>query len=492
MRLGNVSLVLAWVGLLLSAPGTGHASGTRFLAGTWISPLATFSLRPLAGLVASPADTPEVEALWVGEVEGLGAASLNVIFFPGLTAEGAGDPAALARIQAEVVASLERAEPLSARSLPADHPSGRGFEMELSVWHQLEQGPRAMYMLQRQVEAPDGVYNLTAYCLAEAKDKLRPAFLASFDSFRVMDETSRATPEELVLDAGFRFSRGELGDAERLASRVKGDAPFRDRVAALRIRLACLVAMGRLEEAYALARSLVELWLRDDRPFSAHYAWLLQRGLGDFRRGLDRATGAEVVPEARAALAGLALDAWALPASLVPPRISELQDKFLAALRRANLRHLRDDEANTKAVLPSLEAAAKEVEDFLVRYEALAATGAAAPGPGDENMSWLSTSLWIPLTAAVRARDRARLSGILERWSRILGRASGGKGFDPAKALAGRTEALLGLAGSPVREIAYRIGTAASEVLEQEARRVLAAKGLPGLAELAVGAGPGP
>lgn len=463
----------------MGALGVAHAAP---LGDLWVSPLATFQIRPPAGLQAVPDETPEVQVLFLGTLGDLGPVSMNVIFFPGRDPSFTADEATARRVQGEVVSEMDGAQSLEVRALPADHPSGRGIEMEFLVFQQIGAERRAMVMRQRQLQAPDGFYNLTAYGLETSWPELRKIVEASLDSFRLMDETAGATGEELVLDATFRFSRGDIESAVQLASRVRKDAEFRHRVAAYRIQLAGSLAMGATEEAQELVRPYIDLWTDDPRPFSAHHSWSLRRGRAEFLRNLRLLESSKLPIEDRATLAAVALATWAGPPEAVPPRLSELQDRFYATMKAANMRHSRDNEANWEALEAVARRVAEEVSDYLVRYEASLETGRVKPGYQEEGFQWLGSSLPLALAYRVRHQDRAGFLELLERYGRLHARIPGASALhDPVAELRARSDELMKLSDQPFREIEYRISSVSGQALLDRTRALLDEGGLRAL-----------
>lgn len=472
-RLAGLALVLASG---LWAKGPAPALGPVFLG-----PSGAFRIQPVAGLAELAEETNELQAVFVGEVPGAGPASINVLFFPSVDKIDLSE-AALEATQREVERSLQQATALGARPLPPGHPSGRGLEMEFTVMQQLGEQSTRMYMLQRQVEGPGGLYNLTAYCLDGSRETLAPALKLALDSFQSLEETPGAGPEELVLDATFRFAGGEIEKAVSLASRVGESAPFPARVASLRIRMAGLMALGRFEDAESLVRPLSEAWVRDGRPFSLHYAWLLGRGVVDFQKNLARVKAAGMPPEGRAALAAVALATWAGPPDQVPPHLTRVQDQFYRALAEANEAHPKDDAKNWAVLQKPFEAAVKEVDEFLVRYEGQVASGEATPTATDPDFAWLTSSLSFPLVAAVRAGDKPRYQKILQRYEAIYKKVPGAEAVsDPLGDLRIKATHLMTIAKASFRELDYRLWQISGQTLFDRTLSMLRQGGLKSL-----------
>lgn len=471
--------MLLLVAVLLSGPAVAGPD----LAEAWVSPLASFRIRPIAGLRPVPEETPEVEVVFVGYTKEHGPLSMNVIFFPGDPDVTDFSEPSLRRVQSEVVRSMDRAQPLEVRALPPEHPDGPGFELDFLLVQMTPEGEQAMFMIQRQVHAPDGVYNITLFCLEAQRERLREAIQASLDSFEVLDETRNATPEELVLDATFRFSQGQLEDALELAGRVGPGDPFPARVAASRLRMAASLALGRLAEVEGMILPFIELWARDDRPFSAHYAWLLRRGRHTYKKDLEELAAEGLPADVGATLAGVALTRWAGPPDQIPPRLTRVQDEFYAALKDANFRHPRDDAANWAAIGPALDRAVKEVSEFLVRYEAQAAVGAVTPTWDAPDFQWITSALPMALAHAVHAGARARYADLLARYRRVLARLPGAGIHDPVAPLEAAADGLFARRGAPYRELDFRMRIAGGEALIEQARMILEQGGFAALDE---------
>lgn len=474
--LGALALLVAWAGAEAAPLELGE---------TYLDPRGGFQYRPLAGLAPTPEATPGSRSLHVGVLGEHGPVSVNVLLTPRGAPPSPYTPGRVQRIAEEVAASLFDARATGSRVLPEGHPNGVGFEMQLEVTQAVGEAGQQMFMLQRQVDAPEGIYSLTGYCLSASQQAVAPALRESFDSFRVLDPTHEASPEELVLDASFRFSVGDLDGAAALASRVSEGAAFPLRAAASRVRLLAEVGRGNFDAALERGREWRDLWARDGRGFSKYYAGLLTRGLGWFRAELGRLATSELGDGERAALGTVLFAAWAGPADLVPPPLSERQDAFYAQLDVANRAHPRDDEAHWRAVEPTLAAAAAEVEASLAAFRDQEKAGGVEGR--DQHLRWFAASMHLSLLDALRAEDEARFLVSLATYREAHARDGvAHAAHDPTAALRGSWKRLVAEAQlRSVRDLAASLWEISGRSLYARARALVEAEGLAGLDALA-------
>lgn len=468
------------LGLLLALcllPCSGLRAGPVHLGDPFPISAGRFTIRPLEGMRFQPPNTPGVEAFFVGEIEDRGPSTMLVLYLPevgGLPTTEKGAEAHLA----EVAEGLDDAAPLGVRLV-----EGGGVEMDFEITQLVGGTPRRMYMIQRQLEAEEGLYSLTAVCLKESAAELGEALQRCLASFTATGRgapaaaplpTPRDAADRLRL-AGALIPQGRLQEAHDLAAGMEDSAPFLERVGAFRVRFAALLGMARFPEARALVGPYVGLWRGDDRAFSAHYSWLLRQGTKDFLQRLHGIERSDLEPGAKAALAQVAVTVWAGPAESIPPHLTETQDRFFEALRRVGETQGPGVSLAWKALEPSLRSAASEVEDFLRR----AADTGRVLGPAEADYQWLESSLFLPLVASLEAGDRRRFDEVLDLYSKVRGATPAL--FDPADQLRrARGELVEGEAVS-LHEMAYRIWSSTGSGLYARTEALLEKEGLDGL-----------
>lgn len=463
-----LGLLAATLGAATSHAGDGLGMPKAVAAGR-------FAIRPPAGLIAQDPTTPGIEAFFVGEIGRAGSASVLVMYVPG----SAGFPSDLAGLGAyadEVVAGLEEGELKSADMTDAGH-----VVIEMTLEQFVGGEPRRMFMIQRQVPHDDGLFTLTGVCLAEKASEVAPVLRASLASFRsTVAPPPRArvrapaapvsgNPAALVAAASQAMAEARLAEAIRLAEGVGKNAPFLQKVGAYRIRLAANMALGRTREAREVVPLYMHLWREDDRPFSAHYSAMLRRGLSVFLQRLHEQDRSKMDSGARAALGQVALTAWAGPAEMVPPRITEQQDRFFAMLRTMTA----GQSGTWQAIEPALEDAAAEVEGFLRKT----ASDGTVLRPGQADYQWLESSLFLPLVDALRDGDPRRYREILRLFSKV------GPAPEGLPATAGALQDLAGqkTGDQTFVDLAYRIWETSGSEVYARTKILLESEGLVGL-----------
>lgn len=432
-----------------------------------------FQIKPIRGMRFHPPQTDSVEAFFLGELEGYGPASL-VILQGGERSEIPSTPEELQSYQKEVAQGLEAPQILGSQMLPPVSGFDGGTEMEFLLTQFVGGEQKRMFMIQRQIPLGQRVFLLTSVCLASSRETLRPWLIRSLDSFASHLPPPR-TPEERIQQASRLLDQGRLEEAERLAAGMAESESFLPRLGALRLRMTALLGMGDTRGARDLIGDYIELWRADSRPFSAHYLVLLRRGMKDYLQRLHAIERSKLDPGARAALAQVALTVWAGPAQMVPPYLTEKQDRFFAALQKVGEAQGPAVAAAWSALAPSLENAAGEVEGFLtksrdkgVRLDLRAA-----------DYQWLESSLMIPLVAALKQGDQDRFHRVLELFSEV----------GPGKSDLYRGNLALEVLGEELgsgpnlsfHDLAFRLWQKAGEGLYERTRELLESKGLVGL-----------
>lgn len=467
-------LLLGLLAAALVAPGA-HAGDGLGLPKAVAA--GRFAIRPPAGLTFQTPGSPGIEAFFVGEIGGSGSASVLVMYLPGATGLPE-EPAGLDAYAQEVVGGLENGALEAARMT-----EGGEVHLELTLDQFVGGELERMFMLQRQVPHDDGLFTLTAVCLADKAEQVAPVLRASLASFqsteaapapqaRVRAPAAPVTgnPAALVAAASQAMSEARLAEAIRLAEGVGADAPFLQQVGAMRIRLAANVALRNTAEVRKVVPLYMHLWREDDRPFSAHYSAMLRRGLSTFLTRLHEVDRSEFDSGARAALGQVALTAWAGPAEMVPPRITQQQDHFFAVLQTL----AAGQGMAWKALEPALEKAAAEVEGFLRE----AASKGTQLRPDQADYQWLESSLFLPLVDALRDEDPKRYREILDLFARV--------GPTP-QGLPATGGALQDLADQVVHDdqtfadLAYRIWDTSGSEVYARTRALLQEEGLVGL-----------
>ena len=467
----SLLLGLLTASVLATATYAGHGLGMPKAVAA-----GRFAIRPPAGLLAQDPTTPGIEAFFVGEIGGAGSASVLVMYLPGSGGLPA-SPAGLDAYAEEVVAGLENGELVSSRMREAGD-----VDLEMTLDQFVGGELRRMHMLQRQVPHDGGLFTLTGVCLADKVDEVAPVLRRSLSSFRSTEAPpSRAqvrapaspitgNPAALVAAASQAMAEARLAEAVRLAEGVGRDAPFLQQVGALRIRLAANLALGRQREAREVVPLYMHLWREDTRPFSAHYSAMLRRGLSAFLLRLHEQERSKLDSGARAALGQVALTAWAGPAEMVPPRITEHQDQFFAVLRA-----MATGQGGTwQAIEPALQKAAAEVEGFLRK----AAAAGTVLQPSQADYQWLESSLFLPLVDALRDEDPRRYQEILKLFAQVGPSpeglpATGGALQDLAGQLSGKDQSFV--------DMAYRIWETSGTEVYARTRALLDEEGLVGL-----------
>jgi hypothetical protein len=437
-----------------------------------------YQIHPLKGMRFHPPQTEAVEAFFLGEVGDDGPVSL-VVLKGGDAGELPRSSEELVAYQKQVAAGLEEARSLGGRLLPPRPGMGQGIEMEIEMTQFIGGQPQRVIMLQRQLALEGQVYHLTVVCLKRSLAGLRGVLVRSLDSFSPRARSPRS-PDERLRIASELLLGARLEEAERMAAGMPLRAPFLPRVGALRLRMSANLAMRRTRAARDLIRPYLDLWRRDRRPFSAHYTVLLRRGVTDYLQRLHEIDRLKLDVGAQAALSQVALVAWAGPVQMVPPHLTEKQDHFFAALRKVGEAQGPALAAAWKALAPSFQSAAQEVEGFLRK----ASRKGENVTPGSDDYLWLESALYLPLVQALREGDLDRFRKVLEMFSGLDPAAS--SFYSPSKLLEQEVRTLGTGEGASFQDYAYRIWQTAGTGLYRRTQRLLEAKGLEGLFEQGV------
>lgn len=432
-----------------------------------------FEIQPLRGMRFHPPQAESVEAFFLGNVGELGPASL-VVLSGGTRSEVPTSEGELAAYQREVAQGLEEPELLARTMRPPLRGFHAGTEMEFLLTQYIGGSPQRVFMIQRQMPAAEKVFLLTAVCKADAREELAPWLRRSLDSFAPHFHPPRSHQERLR-QASQLLDQARLDEAQQLAAGMPAEAPFLPRLGALRLRMAAYLGMGDTRGARDLIRPYLDLWRQDSRPFSSHYTILLRRGMKDYLQRLHEVERSSLDPASRAALCQVALTAWAGPAQMVPPHLTEKQDRFFAALRKVGEAQGPALAAAWEALTPSFETAVGEVESFLRKSR----DQGQRFRPQEADFQWLETSLFLPLVAALKQGDLERFQKVIRLFSEV------GPGsrelYRPNLDLIGAGEELGVGQTLSFHDFSFRLWSKAGEGLYQRTRTLLEEKGLEGL-----------
>lgn len=484
MRL-RISLASALWGLLIST------------APTWakVSPAEPVSLdggklsvRPLPGMRSQAAFTQEEVGFFLGEIPGFGSASLVILRGPKV------DDLPRNRAQAEaflqrVASGLEDPKPRGAWLVAPNPRHGPGVEIEVEISQDLGDRPARMRMIQRHVEIDDETFTLSAVCLESSAQVLAPALQRSLASFGRSESRRKAQfqamkPDERIQAASRAFAVGDFDEALLIAGTTSDEDPFPARVAGFRIRFSSLLALGEYSQVRSLLSPFMSLWKRDSRPFSAHYSWILRRGVADFLENLHRIERSTLPAEAKAALGSVALSTWAGPASQIPPRLTAKQSRFYSALKMATFGSGPAGDLAWQAIEVPLSEASTEIETFLGTYEKEVTQGSRVVDPSDPDFQWLQTSLSLPVVEALKNGETKRAEKLLRRFEALVKKLPGVSADVPRSDALSRVSEVLASQGEiSFREYDYRLWHESGQEIFEETFTLLEAEGLEGLVE---------